>query len=882
MTTYSNSRRKFISDSGALGLAAVGACVGGALALDRAWADDTAASKESRTYGAAETPQTSTPDVPDTTRGGELNPQEDYTSYTTDYSAIFSPLTIAGHTLKNRLVKSCASSEMQKTNDEYDVKSIAFYEAFCKGGIGMIDVEGSHFIPGDPYMMPQLDISTDEGIEAHKPMPEMAHKYGTVAIVQMMDMICSTGTSSSIVHETPFEMCYNSAATMQTTEDLHKEQQAFIDAAVRYQKAGFDGIELNASCNHYFSTYLSRYINRERTDEYSGESVENRARILTEIIAAVRKKCGPDFIIEVLYSGTEGRIDELGYDELCTSLDEACEMAELFEAAGASCLHIRSQVYGHHCAGFMPDSLHIWEHGDTGFESTVDYGKHLDGAIVGKWDGAAGLLNVAATIKSHVSIPVGVVGNMDPRLAPDILNNAIRDGLVDYFLMTRPLMADMALPKKLQEGRRDEVAPCVRCMTCFAAPFEVPICPEYCRVNPAMTRAYSDEMPEGYDPLPAKGHESVMIIGAGPAGLECARVAAQRGYPVTLYEKRDDTAGLMNLAMKVKGPHERIIDHKRYLDRQMEVQGVSLTLGKEVDLDFIAQEGPDVVIVAVGGVADEIPFENDGKEIYTLTDFADYGFSDEPLPLGERVVVYGAQFQAATLACSLAKQGKTVTMVNPGPEDDLFLNTPTWPRMMGKPWLRKMGVKLYHDAVVQEARDGEIIFQTNYGTVKTVPYDSLVDARPLLPNRELYDAVCEMEITKKQNGEDYTYTPTVFAIGDCYSTGTIAHNTARANLVARSIGENLGEPDAPLEDNQVRGKAVGFGDISVTLTVEGGKITAAKVNTSYETAGIGKETGETFAQQIMETGTVDVITGATETSRAVQEALASAKSQAAL
>ncbi|MDR1422973.1 MAG: FAD-dependent oxidoreductase [Coriobacteriales bacterium] len=665
---------------------------------------------------------------------------------------------------------------------------------------------------------------------------------------------------------------------MQTTEAVHMQQQAFIDAAVRYWEAGFDGVEINASCNHYFSTFLSRFANNERTDQYSGASIENRCRIITEIIEGIRAQVGQDFIIQVLYSGVEGRIDELGRDELCTTVEEACEMARLFERAGASCLHIRSQLYGHHSAGFMPDILHYCEHGDTGYASVIDYRKHFGGALLGQYEGFAALLDMAARIKSSVDIPVGIVGAVDPRATPDLIDSAIRDGKIDYILMTRALMADMALPNKLKEGRRDEIAPCVRCMTCFVAPFGIGQ-PMYCRVNPALTNAFDVDMPEGYDPLPAAGHLSVMVVGAGPAGMEAARIAAQRGYKVTLYEKREDVAGLMNLAMSVKGPHERIIDHKDYLKRQLEVQGVTLVKNKEVDLAFIQEEAPDVVVIAVGGLCDTLPFSASGTVI-SIEDFYKGTVSIDEVP--QNIVIYGAQLLAADLAEHFLKIGRKVTILNPGPEDEVLQDAPVWPKMMGREWLHTKGARIYNNVVVQSAENGMVTFDTEYGTTETLPFDALINGMSLQPNRELYDAIREMTITKTVNDTETSYTPEAYAVGDCHSPSNIAHATQRANVAARQIGSGSAEADEPLGENQYRGTAVGFGDLSVTITVESGSITAAKVNTSQETVGYARHLGEQFAPQIVAKGDIDAVSGATVTCDAVQDALAQAKSQAGL
>ncbi|MEC4183288.1 FMN-binding protein [Adlercreutzia sp. R21] len=849
--------------------------------------------------------------------GDQLNPQEAAAEASGDVSAIFSPLKIAHVTVKNRLGKSCAGSELQESTDWPDEKMLAFYEGFCEGGLGMIVYEQSLLFPSTGSMdtsalppmdgaavdlppmdgtagdMPPLDdvaaapdmeavmpsglsgflgIYDDAGIPAHREIADRIHRHDVVLIAQMLDVTTATGAAASTVKEEGTLEMAMVPALMQTTEQVQAEQQAFIDAAVRYKEAGWDGIELNASCNHYFSTFLSRYANTERTDQYSGESIENRARILTEIIEGIRAHVGEDFIVQVLYSGIEGNVASLGDDTGCTSIEEAIEFAKLFEAAGASSLHVRSQLYGHHNGGFQPDVLHFHEHGDTGYGTVIDYDRHFGGLIDGSHDGAGALIEVAARIKEAVSIPVGTVGYMDPRAEPDLMNRAIADGKIDFMLMTRPLIADAAIAQKLEEGRRDEVAPCTRCMTCFVAPFSFGT-PSYCRVNAAHTRAFTEEMPEGYAPLPADEPRSVMVVGGGPAGMEAARIAAERGHRVSLYEREDHLGGLTELAAVVKGTHERIADHIAYLSRQLELTGVDVHLGTEVDLDYIVGVAPDIVLIACGGdLSRNAPLGSAGS-IVTLADLrAAQLAGDEALAeliAGERVVVYGCELEACNIAEYLVRAGRTVDMVSPSGAESLYQGAPTWPKLMGTTWLRTHGVRMHFQAGDLVVEDGSVTFADERGVTATVPFDLLVDARPPQAQPELLAGVREAGIA-------------AHGVGDAYAPGTIANAVARANLVARNLEAIDGFGALELGDDQYGATATGIGEVTVVLTVKDGAIVDAAVDTSNETAGIGHDLGEQFALQIVEKGAIDAVSGATKTSTAVADALADCKQQAGL
>lgn len=805
----------------------------------------------------------------DTTYGAILNPQEEIDGTSADFSAVLEPLVIGNVTLKNRIMKSCAGSEMQHSSTEVSETTMAYYERFCQGGVALISFETASIDPNEevPPEAGVLSMATDDGIEPHRQLAEMAHGYGTAIIAQMSLGMRASSSEGSNARSARHEQA-GSQPVMQTTEEVQATQQLFVDAAERYYKAGFDGVELNASCNHYFSSFLSRFQNDVRTDQYGPDSIENRARVLTEIIESIRERVGESFIVQVLYSAIEGNLEELGKDEACISIDEGVEFARLFEKAGASSLHVRSEMYGTHPAGFMPDLMHYNEHGDTGYASVADYDKHFDGIVQGQYDGYGALIEAAARVKAAVSIPVGTVGAVDPRATPELVNDAIRDGKIDFVLMTRPLMADFHYVNKLSEGRADEIAPCVHCLTCFHAQGSDTMQPMYCRVNPALTRALGEEMPEGYDPLPAESPKKVIVIGGGPAGMEAARIAAERGHEVTLYERESELGGLMNLAALVKGPHERLADHKAYLIRQLEVQGVNVVTGREVDAKLVREEAPDVVIVAVGGLPEE-SVAPDVKGASALYDYFPNGLSGEELPLGERVVIYGAQLHGGNLAKSLARASKKVTLLNPGPEEELLMGSPTWPRRLGIDWLHGKGVKMYHDVTLNSVKEGVATITTSYGTTVSVEFDSFVDARPLHTNRALFDELGSM-------AEE------IYAAGDCYSPGTIANATARGNLVARQAGTGPTGAVEELAENQYQASAVGIGDVSVIVTVEDGVAVDAIVDTSNETAGIGRELGEDFAAQIVEKGSIDAVSGATVTSTAVAEALADCLAQAGL
>ncbi|WP_303050753.1 NAD(P)/FAD-dependent oxidoreductase [uncultured Slackia sp.] len=700
----------------------------------------------------------------------EVNPQDDgYTAYTTDYSALFQPLTIAGHTAPNRIAKSAAGSEtLFGSNAEPALAPTTYYENMAKGGVGMIWVESGDPTPDHSGM--EKAIGRDEDVEYWKPFVEKLHQHGCFVGMQITGNY--TNFSSSKMHYSDWDM-NNAKNTPMTNEQVKTYIQNWINGAVNLQKMGFDGVELNASCSHTLDSFLSRFWNVDRTDEYDGSCLENRARIVTEMISGIREKCGEDFVIQVLYSPIEENLRDLGDNSLCMKLAEGVELAKLFEKAGASSLQCRSTLFGSHAAGFMVDLMHVPVHGHTEFGTVANFSQHMDGAWNGAWDGAASLLNVAAEVKKNVSIPVGVVGCMDPRLAPDVINDAIANGDIDFICMTRPLLADPELPNKLKEGRRDEVAPCAHCLTCFTGGKDM-TSPVLCRVNATITRAFSEDMPEGTDLVAAPEKKNVMVVGAGPAGMEAARVAALRGHNVTLYEK-SGLGGMLDFAMNIKGPHEKIADMLAYLKRQLDLAGVNVVTGKEVDAAFVEQQNPDAVIVATGGKREALDVPGaDGSNVCSIENYA-------AMDLGETVAVVGGGLQAVDFAIYLVRdQGKKVVMVYDGPDADVDHGHPIYIKASNLAWLRAQGVQILTQSHVVEISDGCIVVDADYGIEKEIAVDSVVSCPDMQPSHDLADAIGDSR--------------QVIVVGDAAEHGTISakdgticHAIATGNIAGRQV-----------------------------------------------------------------------------------------------
>ena len=259
--------------------------------------------------------------------------------------------------------------------------------------------------------------------------------------------------------------------------------------------------------------------------------------------------------------------------------------------------------------------------GATGYGTQYDFSKHWQGQLIGDTSGAGMLLNVVKRYKEELSIPCGTVTYMDPAHAPDFFEDALEQGMADFYMMTRPLTVDTEYVNKLREGRIDEIAPCTRCLHCHIGGNQQNRDEGYCRVNALTQRVMTPNGPATYELPPAETVKKVMVVGAGPAGMEAARIAAQRGHDVTLYEKTGVMGGLLPFASAVEGPHENLDDLNAYLQRQCELAGVHVVLGTEVDADLVAAEAPDALVLACGGSRVDLGFDDAGFAVVPIEEF---------------------------------------------------------------------------------------------------------------------------------------------------------------------------------------------------------------------------------------------------------------------
>ena len=686
-----------------------------------------------------------------------LNPQDyDYRQNSGDLSAVFSEWKLGPLTLSHRIVKSAAGSDTW--NNGLGEEMIEYYMNFARGGVEMIWVENFANLL-TKYPVPS---KTDLDEYDTKQLVDPIHEAGAYIGYQFDSMGATIGTTTD---DGTFQQA--TAADL-TPEDIKSLQEDIISGAKKLCDAGFDAFEINAAGNNIGQSFFSRMRNT-RDDDYGPQSLENRARFVCEIIQGIKEQCGQDFIVQVLINGIEENDQNLGDSALMTTVEENLEIAKLLEAAGADSLHVRLGPLGMHVCQFASD-LYFTGYGiegTTSYGTQFDFSQHWQGKLDASHSGCGMMLDVAAEIKKAVSIPVGTVTYMDPAHAPDMFQNALAEGKVDFLIMNRPLTVDPDYVNKLREGRIDEIAPCTRCMHCH---FDVDLegsTVEHCRVNACTQRAFREEMPEGFG-LPALSGDPkrVMVVGGGPAGMECARVAALRGHEVTLYERNGMLGGLLSFASAVKGPHENLGDLNSYLQRQLELAGVTVVTGTEVTAETVAAEAPDALVLACGGLRDTLGLEASAST--QVVPLEQVTFAET----GTDVTVVGSNAQAVDAALWLQAHGRRVTMVTPDPLAVVDKGQSNWVKTFVMPMLYARGMRVWPNASISAIGDGTVTIAGDTGCDVTVACDAVVEAMDMLPNTALLD---EVEVAE------------AYAIGDCASPFNILEAIKTGNTVGRKL-----------------------------------------------------------------------------------------------
>ncbi len=531
------------------------------------------------------------------------------------FTKLFQPGKIGNLSVPNRIVMAPMVSHFAEAGMVTD-RMIGYYAERIKGGTGLLVLEATY--PRTIGHPGRVCIWGDQFIPGLKRMTDEIHRLGGKFAIEInpsrgrvdeADPISASNVPHPVTGKIPRAL---------TVEEIRALEEEFGKAVARAREAGFDALMIHGGTGYIITEFISPRTNL-RKDEYGG-SIRNRARLAVEMVREAKKRGGKDFPVIMRLTASE-RI------EGGTSMEDILETCRLIEEAGVDAIDVVSGV-----AETME-----W----------VSPNLYLPPACNAP---------LAEAIKKKISIPVMVAGRIhEPELAEEILQK----NQADFLVIGRTLLADPYFPAKAREGRTKEIRKCIACLRCLES-FGAHV-PLVCAVNPMVGREK--------DPEPKVGKKKkVVVVGGGPAGLQAALTAAERGHEVILLEKEKEVGGQLNLA-SLPPEKEALGTVRDYFLYQLEKKkDKARILHQEGTLSVVAGLSPDVIISAVGSVPliPNIAGVQEGirkKKVVTSRDVL-----SGKAKLGKKAVIIGGGMIGCELARYLVQKGQEVALVEILPE----------------------------------------------------------------------------------------------------------------------------------------------------------------------------------------------------------------------
>ena len=548
------------------------------------------------------------------------------------FKHVFTPLELRHKTLKNRIVFGAHTTNMAQNGLPTD-QHLAYYQERAIGGASMIVVEPMPVHPAAVLTRGNFRHSSDDVI-AHFERITKACKAEGAVMIQQLYHVGAHGDWDNSWHANwspSGAPSYhdNDGSHAMSPEEIEETIEGFVQAAVRCRKAGFDGVEVWAAYHCLLDQFWTPFSN-SRTDQWGG-SLENRTRLSREVLRRVRAACGDDFIIGL-------SINDDSEKEVCLSREEMVEIVKLHDAQG------------------LMDYVTVGSGSYFDFYKLLpsfQYGENLGGDL-------AGLLKAAGC-------NAAIIAEANIR-TPDNANTVLGAGQADLVSIVRGQIADPHLVSKAHEDRADDIRGCLSCnQQCWGRRGR-----DYyisCLINPSAGHEY---MWGGDRFTPADDPKKVLVVGAGPAGLEAARVAAERGHAVTLIEASSELGGQFRLA-GLQPRRAQITDLIAWYGRQLDRLEVDLRFNSYWDADEIASFGADEIILATGSLPAGTGFQKALPHIRELPGIENGNvWSTEDVMgraanLGQHVVLLdeGGHWKGIGTAWHLAELGHEVTIITP-------------------------------------------------------------------------------------------------------------------------------------------------------------------------------------------------------------------------
>ena len=605
-----------------------------------------------------------------------------------EFNRLLEPFEFSGITMKNHVVMPAMHIGMAKDGFILD-GFIDFYEERAKAepGPGLMIVGGCYVEKRGMGAPNFVGLDDDKFIPRLKELTDTMHRHEQPVVAQLYHggrysasfltgetPVSSSSVRSEFTREVPHEL---------SEEEIALVQQHYGDAARRARDAGFDASELIAAAGYLVNQFLSPLTNK-RTDRYGGD-LDTRMTFMRETIAAIKKATGPDYPLVCRISGSD-------FMEGSHTLEETKVVAAEMERCGVDLISVTG---GWHETRIPQIPMNVPR-----------------GAYV----------YLAQGIKEAVEkVPVACCNRInDPGLAEEIL----KEGRADLIAMARAFIADPRILHKAAEGKPENIRHCIACnQGCFDHVFMIQ--PITCLVNPRVNRERETEL------TPAVAKKTVLVAGGGPAGMECAWVAAHRGHEVILCEETGELGGQGSLAAIPPG-REEFAEMVNYLVQQVGNKGVEVRLNELVTPELVEELNPDVLVMATGAHQMVPPIDGiDGGNVVMAWDVL-----REEVRTGKEVVIVGGGAVGIETGSFLAEKGKSVTVIEMLEKcgADIGIST-RWTILKDAATL---GVRFMESCCVKKITPAGVVAETDGGT-RELPADTVVIAVGAVADDDLED-----------------------------------------------------------------------------------------------------------------------------------------------